>query len=254
MAGCAGDRTGEGIPVGRCRGGGRPQLVQGFLAGRRLCQFPAGRGTMSLKGTRGLPVGEVGRGFQEVVGTCLGCGPPEAASATVSPTGKWPHGRRFSVCRVQLSAEAGKTAESRPPSPQDHGRSQPPWTMAAPEEGLLAPASLTVCLPCRHPRAQRSRAEGAGEQAEGAGGVPPSHLPPGGRAVCGLARHPGRMQEKGVINVSMRPASETGLERRRAAGPCPPGARARGLPAGSCSARAWRRPCSLRPLLCLLPS
>lgn len=91
------------------------------------------------QGDQRPPVGEVGRGFQEVVGTCLGCGPPEAAFMTVSPTGKGPTAGLASA-GSSYQQRRGRQQRAGPRAPQDHGRSpEPPWTMAAPEEGLLAP-------------------------------------------------------------------------------------------------------------------
>ena len=43
----------------------------------------------------------------------------------------------------------------------------------------------------RDSRAEPQRPQGAGDQAEGARGVPAAHLPPGGGAVRRPPRHPG---------------------------------------------------------------
>ena len=142
----------------------------GLLTGRAV----------SFMGTRGPLSVRWGEASRRWLAPAWGVGPPEAVGRTVAPTGKGPTASLVSAGSSYQQRQR-RQQRTRPPSPQDHGRSR---------GGLLGPAPDSLS-PRRHPGAQCGRAEGAGEQAEGAGGVPPSHLPPGGRAVRGLARHPG---------------------------------------------------------------
>jgi len=59
---------------------------------------------------------------------------------------------------------------------------------------------LTALVSNRNARAESLRLWRAGEQAEGAWGVSPANLPPGGRAVCGPPRHSGSHAREGRHN------------------------------------------------------
>lgn len=185
---------GEGSAAGRCAG------AEGAAAGPRSRRGggsgAARRARDSVpQGDQRPPVGEVGRGFQEVVGTCLGCGPPGGCFHDCQPHREGPHGRS-GVCGVRLPAEAAKTARAGPRAPLDHGRSR---------RGAPGPPALTVCLLTGTPElsaAERKELESKLKERE-------EFLLPIYHQVAvqfaDLHDTPGRMQEKGVINVSMRP-------------------------------------------------
>lgn len=164
---------------------------------------------------------------------------------TVSPTGKGPTAGLASAgssYRWQRRGRQQRAGPRSPPGPWPPP-SQPPGPWPLPEEGLLGPPPLTVCLLAGTPELSAADREGAGEQAEGAGGVPPFPIYHQ-VAVClwTCTTPPAACRRRGSVNGVCGPA-ETGF--RRAAGPSA-GACARG-PRRELSARAWRRPCSLRP-------